>query len=499
LTATNTDTVVIGSGISGLTTALLLARCGREVTIVEAKRRPGGALRRFTREGIPFDIGFHYSSGLGKGQFLRALWDCLGVSETIPTTALAPEGHDLLRLSGSDRQVRAYYSYEQLSAELCTAFPGESGGIRQYLATIRELSRTMPFYNPALPLTPYLRGGAIANDRPLTEVIAACTSNPELQAVLSAPTFLYGVPPKQAGLAMHAVVAHGYYSGAWGIVGGGQAIVEALVAELTRQGVKIITSAPATALNLAADRVVGVSGDDWRIAAANVVYSGHPRHLPGLLPPEALRPAYRNRVRELEDTVSMHIVFGEVAAASSLQLLDRANLYQLRPGFDLLEPTAGNGPATLMLTAPGRHDGPATPASRGVIMMRPALLDEVSKFDRGYKARDSGYAEYKEQVTQRMLTDAAVFGEDFRAIHPLATGTPLTFRDRLGSPAGGVYGIKHSRYQRPAEARTKLPGLYLSGQSSLMPGIMGASLAGLVSAGEIVGLEKTWDMVRAWC
>ncbi|HSH12468.1 MAG TPA: NAD(P)/FAD-dependent oxidoreductase [Desulfurivibrionaceae bacterium] len=500
MTATKTNTVVIGSGISGLTTAALLARCGREVTIVEAKRKPGGALRRFTREGIPFDVGFHYSSGLGKGQFLRALWDCLGVGGTISTTSLNPDGHDLLRLPTDDRQVRAYYSYDRLGEELCAVFPRESSGIRHYLATLRELSRAMPFYNPTLPLTPYLRGGATANDRPLTEVIGACTGNPDLQAVLSAPTFLYGVPPKQAGLAMHAVVAHGYYSGAWGIVGGGQAIVEALVAELTRLGVKIMTASPVTALKVEGDRVVGVSGDDWQLTATNVVYSGHPRHLPGLLPAEALRPAYRNRLRELEDTISMHIVFAEVAATTPLPLLDRANLYRLRPGFALLEPPAGNGPDTLMITAPGRHDGPTAPASRGVIMMRPARLAEVSGFDRGPKARGPGYAEFKEQLTAEMLADAAdAFGDEFRTIRPLATGTPLTFRDRLGSPAGGVYGVRNSRDQRPAEARTKLPGLYLSGQSSLMPGLMGASLAGLVSAGEIVGLEKVWDMVRECC
>lgn len=500
MTAIKTDTVVIGSGISGLTTAALLARCGREVTIVEGKRKPGGALRRFSREGIPFDVGFHYSSGLGKGQFLRALWDCLGVADAIPVTSLTPDGHDLLRLPANNRQVRAYYDYEQLSEELCTVFPAESGGIRQYLATIRELSGAMPFYNPTLPLTPYLRGGAIANDRPLTEAIGACTGNPDLQAVLSAPTFLYGVPPKLAGLAMHAVVAHGYYSGAWGIVGGGQAIAEALVAELTRQGVKIMTASPVTALKVEGDRVVGATGDDWQLDATNVVYSGHPRYLPGLLPAEALRPAYRNRLRELEDTISMHIVFGEVAATSPLPLLDRANLYRLRSGFDILEPPAGDESATLMITAPGRHDGPTTPASRGVLMMRPARLGEVSGFDRGYRTRGPGYAEFKEKMTVKMLADAAaVFGEDFRTIRPLATGSPLTFRDRLGSPSGGVYGVRHSRDQRPAEARTKLPGLYLSGQGSLMPGIMGASLAGLVSAGEIIGLEKVWDMVRECC
>jgi all-trans-retinol 13,14-reductase len=298
---------------------------------------------------------------------------------------------------------------------------------------------------------------------------------------------------------MHAVVAHGYYSGAWGIVGGGQAIVAALVAKLTRQGVEIRCSSPVRAIQVEDDRVSGVAGADWRIKAETVVYTGHPHHLPELLPAEALRPAYRNRLRELEDTVSMHILFGEVAPGNPLPLLDTANLYRLRPGFDLLEPPAGEKEASLMITAPGRHDGPDSPAARGVIMMRPAKLDAMAEFDRGRKARGNGYTAWKERLTEEMLADTAVFGEDFRTIRPLAAGSPLTIRDELGSPAGGVYGVAHSRRQYIAGARTKLPGLYLSGQGSLMTGVLGASLAGMVTVGEIVVLEYIWDKVRAWC
>ena len=66
----NIDSVVIGSGISGLTTAALLAKNGHSVVILEKDGKPGGALRRFSRSGIPFDIGFHYTGGLGEKQIL---------------------------------------------------------------------------------------------------------------------------------------------------------------------------------------------------------------------------------------------------------------------------------------------------------------------------------------------------------------------------------------------------------------------------------------------
>ena len=69
------DFAVIGSGIGGLTTAALLARQGRSVIVLERGSRPGGALRRFKRQGVPFDIGCHYIGCLSQGEILRVLWD----------------------------------------------------------------------------------------------------------------------------------------------------------------------------------------------------------------------------------------------------------------------------------------------------------------------------------------------------------------------------------------------------------------------------------------
>ncbi len=499
MTAIITDTVVIGSGIGGLTTAALLARSGHDVLIVEDQSRPGGALRRFTRGGIPFDIGFHYTGGLARGQILRALWDYLGVWPQLMAIPLAPEGYDYLRIQGSDLAVRAYYSYERLAEELGSVFPLEKSGIAGYLATLEEICRTVPFYNLDLPLTPFLRGASPSADQPLAKFLAAATGNEALQAVLSAPAFLHGVPPREAGLAMHAVVAHAYYSGAWGIKGGGQAVVDALLAILARDGVEILTDSPARRIEVRDDRVTGLLAGEYQIKAKNVVYTAHPHYLPDLLPENTLRPAYRNRLRELVDTVSMFIVFGEVEQPADLPQLDAANLYLLSPGFTLLDRPSASACGSFMLTAPGRRDGEGSRAAQGVILMRPATMAEVRGFDRGAKRRHEDYSAWKAGETEIMLDCVAdTFGEPYRRIHPLASGSPLTFRDQLGSPGGGVYGIRHSRLQYPAGARTKLPGLYLSGQNTLMPGLMGASLAGLVSAGEITGLEELWGKVRQW-
>jgi len=54
------DVVVIGSGISGLTTACILGRLGKKVLVLEQHDRAGGCLHTFNEGGYRFSSGNHY-------------------------------------------------------------------------------------------------------------------------------------------------------------------------------------------------------------------------------------------------------------------------------------------------------------------------------------------------------------------------------------------------------------------------------------------------------
>ncbi|MEN8134613.1 MAG: NAD(P)/FAD-dependent oxidoreductase [Thermodesulfobacteriota bacterium] len=497
-----TDAIVIGSGISGLTAAALLAKNGRKVVIVEQHKKPGGALRRFTRGGIPFDIGFHYTGGLGQGQILKVLWEYLGVWPGITPQPIHPDGYDFFKFPESKTEVKGFYSYEKAKAELHSVFPHEVTGINQYLDTINNLAMKIPFFNLDLPFSPFLRDFFSASDQPLIKAISSMINNPELQAVLSAPTLLYGVPPDQAGLTMHASVAHSYYTGAWGVQGGGQAIVDSFLRVLAENGVEIITGQLVEQIDVSAGQVTGITIDDRKIPAKQVIYTGHPVHFPGLVTPGSFRPAFSNRIKNLEDTSSMFVVFGKLAEPAAIPALNHANLYSITSGFSLMDnPPEANGSGTMLMTAPGRRDQNSSTgnnaAARGVILMRPASWAETARFSQGFKKRSDDYQQWKTGATKDLINQAAGnFGEACHNIKPLAAGSPLTFRDELGSPAGGVYGVQHNLQQYVARARTKVQGLYLSGQGSLMAGLLGASMSGLVTASEIMGLDETWDRVK---
>ncbi|HRS84043.1 MAG TPA: NAD(P)-binding protein, partial [Smithellaceae bacterium] len=58
-------TVIIGSGVGGLSAGILLSLLGFRVTVVEKNNEPGGLMRSYLRRGIDCPVGVHYVGALG--------------------------------------------------------------------------------------------------------------------------------------------------------------------------------------------------------------------------------------------------------------------------------------------------------------------------------------------------------------------------------------------------------------------------------------------------
>ena len=64
------DYVIIGSGLGGLISAVILAKEGKKVCVLEKNNQYGGNLQTFVREKVIFDTGVHYIGSLGKDEIL---------------------------------------------------------------------------------------------------------------------------------------------------------------------------------------------------------------------------------------------------------------------------------------------------------------------------------------------------------------------------------------------------------------------------------------------
>jgi phytoene dehydrogenase-like protein len=65
----------------------------------------------------------------------------------------------------------------------------------------------------------------------------------------------------------------------------------------------------------------------------------------------------------------------------------------------------------------------------------------------------------------------------------------LTFRDYLCSPDGSAYGIKQKMGQFNLIGKLPLHNLFAAGQSSLLPGIIGAMMSSLIVGRAVIGKE----------
>ena len=64
-TEKNYDTIVIGSGIGGMTCGAALAKLGQKVLILEQHYIPGGFTHMFKRKGYVWDVGIHAIGEVG--------------------------------------------------------------------------------------------------------------------------------------------------------------------------------------------------------------------------------------------------------------------------------------------------------------------------------------------------------------------------------------------------------------------------------------------------
>ena len=83
------DLLVIGSGIGGLVSALILAKEGRKVCVLEKNNQFGGNLQTFSRNKLIFDTGVHYIGGLSRGQNLHRFFSYLGIMDDLDIQQLA--------------------------------------------------------------------------------------------------------------------------------------------------------------------------------------------------------------------------------------------------------------------------------------------------------------------------------------------------------------------------------------------------------------------------
>ncbi|HEU4657095.1 MAG TPA: NAD(P)/FAD-dependent oxidoreductase [Capillimicrobium sp.] len=275
--------VVIGSGPNGLAAAIALARAGRDVTVLEAFERPGGAVatEEVTLPGFRHDLySAVYPAAAASPVFARMGLERYGLRWVHPPACYAhplPDG----------RAVALYRDLDATAASLDAVEPGDGDRWRAfaapYLEHVRALRDTLLSGFP--PLRGPLELGARMGPRALLDfaklvLMPAQALATEVLRGQGNRAWLYGaamhgdVPPSAAGSAIAATYLNvlGHAVGWPSPEGGAGRLAAALLAHLDDLGGWVRTSAPVTRIAVERGRVAGVetAGGD-RIAASLVV------------------------------------------------------------------------------------------------------------------------------------------------------------------------------------------------------------------------------------
>lgn len=483
------DTVVIGSGITGLTAALVLAQRGQRVAIVEKNRFAAPLLRRFKRGGVWCDPGFHYSGGFEPGGALSVIFRYLRMGESIRPVPMNADGFDVLRMG--EMEVSIPVGVGRVEEALLAAFPRSERAVRGYIEKVNAIMSLTPFLSFDLDYRDFSNNQHMI-DESLDSFLDGLGAEKTLKELLGQyGQFLYGVPGNEVPFYIHALIMGSFYRSPQTLANGGDELVDAFLQRLAQEGVTLLYGSPAVGIEVDNNRTIkGVKlGNGEMLECGNCIGTMHPGLLADMLPGGAVRPAFLSRLRGLENTEAAFAMYLEVDDVPA-RLTD-ANFYRLRHPDAL---THNSILAIMMAGSMGRGI-----RKKGLCVLKESPNSPVSKELYGTSRRAGEYLEYKEMETADTIERLLECYPEMRGkIRVADSATRYTYERYTGTPGGSMYGVKHSVNQIKLSSMTSIRGLYLAGQSILMPGVMGGAVSGVVTAANIIGLETVWNEVKQW-
>ncbi|MCX5701005.1 MAG: NAD(P)-binding protein [Candidatus Omnitrophica bacterium] len=484
------DHIVVGSGASGLTLALLLGLNGRKVLLLEKASHIGGSLCRFYKEGVPFDTGFHFTGGFSSGGILTDMLHVLGFTDSVKPIFFSAPGAVVFVFEQNGAVYDMPSGMENFRVATHKYFPNESAAIEEYFNRVKKVCQstvTLDLRKIALSAEP------IDEDFvSLEDTLNASTANPILKGLLSVVCLCYGTNPKEVSFANHARVSAGLYNSVARIENGGQAFIQAFRDFSVKSNITILCNTTISeCANVRDDRVgefILDNGD--KVFADDCTFTIHPHEIIKILPRQHMTKAFIERVSSLETSNGFFSVFGIVENADPATF--GPSITSLLPTCDinaLLDPLyTGSGALVIVRSIEKNKDKTYCVINA----FEPEFYSRLKQWaDSKVGNRPPAYLEYKERKVNEIRERICKAFPQYRSnLKILGAASALTFRDYLFSPEGNAYGIKQKIGQFNLFGKQSLLNIYVAGQSAILPGLVGAMLSSFIVARNIIGKEE---------
>lgn len=511
------DAIVIGSGMGGLTTAALLSDLGWKVCVLEQHYTAGGFTHSYERNGYEWDVGVHYIGEVGAPTRTRKMFDFLSSGEL----KWAPMDAEYDRFYIGDKVFNAIAGKEEFRSNLIKQFPDETSAIDAYLQLLDRSGEALSAFGLSKGMSRGLRWLAKpwfawklrgAFSRKTWDVLSELTDDPDLIATLCGQWGDMGLPPKQSPFMAHAMIARHYLYGGFYPVGGSWRIAETIIPKIQAAGGEVFTYAKAEKILVENGTVAGVEmKDGHRIECETVISSaGIDNTFNHLLPADAVQSSgYRRSMQKVQPSMAHLGVYVGLQGTAEELGLPRTNFW-IYPSNDydaatdalLNDPEADfpvvyiSFPSAKDPDYENRHPGTST-----IEIVAPAPYEWFEKWrDATWGKRGDDYEAFKGELGKRLMAYVYEKLPQLRGkVDYYEVSTPLSTNWFGGYQRGELYGLAHTPQRMQQDwlrPKTKVPGLWLTGQDVLTCGVTGAMMAGLMTTMSMVGAKQMAPLLK---
>ncbi len=511
-TESHFDTIIIGSGVGGLSAAIILARAGQKVLVLEQHDVPGGWCHSFYLNGHRFTPGVHYVGLLEKGQSTSKLYKALGIAGDLTFFRMKPSAYEHAYIG--EERFDFPGNFDDLVTALVERFPKEEKNIKKYLKLVRNVSAELQllpnvegfWQHLTIPYrTKHMGKYALFS---LKRVIDWHIKDPLLKKILNIQFGDHGLAPAKASFPLHCAVMDHYFHGGFYPCGGGAAIVKAMTTAIKKYDGVVKTQQSVKKILLEGNKkktAIGVElSNGQQIFAKRIISNADPNiTYQKLIGEENLSKRLQKKLNKTKYSCTSLMLFLTVDMDVRAAGIDSGNIW-LMPNEDMdkvyermMHPDITNEEAIegmfiscTTLKDPSSFDG----KHHSIEAITYLDYDIFEKFKNEKEPRSKEYLRFKELLIEKMLKTLEIVLPNIREhiIHK-DLGTPITNEYYINSTKGSVYGTEKKLSQIGPfayKAKSEIKNLYLCGASIVSHGVAGAGYSGLQTAGEILNLKQ---------
>jgi all-trans-retinol 13,14-reductase len=497
------DVVIVGSGLGGLVSGLLLAKEGKSVCVLEKNNQYGGNLQTFVRNKSIFDTGIHYIGGLGENENLYQYFNYLEIFDDLKLKKLDENNFDVISFGDDEVTYPFAQGYDNFVTTLLSYFPNSKSELNWYVAEIQRFCNSFPFY-------------AIDNkgefNQSLLEInafdyINENITDKKLVSVLLGNNLLYAGIKNTTPFYVHALSINSYILSSWRCIHGGSQITKALIKQLRKHKADLFKYKEVNGFVVENDNLKGVRTKCGQTYLSDLVVSNiEVKTTIKWIGEQNLRKSFYNRIQKLEPTISSFSIF-IVCKPETIPYLNY-NMYHSDSFENVYESNnkmnLNNWPNSYMISMNINHYNQKwADCITGITYLD---YEEVKKWENTFNTvydkseRDASYHQFKLELQEKFLNKIAEKIPNIReSIVSITTASPLSYRDYIGNDKGNLYGfIKdcNNPLMSMIPTNVKYKNLFLTGQSVNMHGVLGVTVGAVKTCSEILGSQYLLDKIR---